>query len=70
MSAELPKIKEYGLLRIVRDVFQVSGLIEFDARGRVRKITLNRAAMWGRRCAGALKKLLKDEHVAVILGET
>ena len=25
LSAELPKIKEYGLLRLVRDVFQVSG---------------------------------------------
>jgi len=69
LSADLPKIKEYGLLRLVRDVFQVSGLAELTAEGKIRRIVLNCAAHWAKQCVKSLCKLLEGEHVVVILGE-
>jgi len=70
LSVATPKLREYGFLRLVRDAFQVSGLVELDARGKVIKIVLNQKAAWAKRCISALNALLKPEHVAVILGET
>ena len=70
LSATTPKLKEYGFLRLVRDAFQVSGLVELDAGGKVIKIVLNQRAAWAKRCISALTALLKPEQVAVILGET
>ncbi len=70
LSATTPKLREYGFLRLVRDAFQVSGLVELDAGGKVIKIVLNQRAAWAKRCISALNALLKPEQVAVILGET
>ena len=70
LSATTPKLREYGFLRLVRDAFQVSGLVELDAGGKVIKIVLNQRAAWAKRCISALTALLKPEQVAVILGET
>jgi Transposase DDE domain group 1 len=70
LSATTPKLKEYGFLRLVRDAFQVSGLVELDAGGKVIKIVLNQRAAWAKRCISALTALLKPEQVAVILGVT
>lgn len=36
-----PPIHRYGLLRMVRDVFHVSGLLRFDPAGSVVEIVLN-----------------------------
>jgi len=57
-------------LYLVRDTFQVSGLVELDAGGKVIKIVLNQRAAWAKRCISALTALLKPEQVAVILDET
>ena len=38
------KIQHYGVLRMVRDVFHVSGLLRFDASGSVVAIVLNQDA--------------------------
>ena len=70
LSVATPKLREYGFLRLVRDAFQVSGLVELDARGKVIKIVLNQMAAWAKSCISALKALLKPERVSVILGET
>jgi hypothetical protein len=45
----------------LRDAFQVSGLVELDARGRVTKIALNQRAAWAKRRVRALNALLKSE---------
>lgn len=68
--SEVSKIKRQGVLRMVRDVFQVCGFVEMGARGTIKRIVLNGAAAWARRCANALRALLKPEHVRVSLGET
>jgi hypothetical protein len=69
LSDAAPKLSAYGFLRLVRDAFQVSGLVELDACGKVIKIVLNQRAAWAKRCISALKVLLKPQRVSVILGE-
>jgi Transposase DDE domain group 1 len=70
LSVTTPQLREYGLLRLVRDAFQVSGFVELDARDKVIKIVLNQKAVWANRCLNALSILLRPERVSVILGET
>jgi Transposase DDE domain group 1 len=70
LSAATPQLREYGFLRLVRDAFQVSGLVELDAQGRVIKIVLNERSGWAKRRLNTLKALLRPVHVLVILGET
>lgn len=69
LSRESEKIKRNGVLRMVRDVFTVSGFLEIGAKDTVKKIVLSNAAAWARRCANSLRALLKQQHVRVTLGE-
>ena len=69
LSREAPKLKPCGLLRFVRDIFQVSGFVEEGEAQKVRRLVFNRAAPWARDCANSLQSLLKPEHISVILGQ-
>jgi len=64
------KIQHYGLLRMVRDVFHVSGLLRFDASGSVVEIVLNQEACLTRSFIRPLRELLTPLHIVVNLGET
>jgi hypothetical protein len=68
--SEVLKIKRYGVLRMVRDVFHVCGFVELGAKNAIKRIVLSQAAAWARRCANSLRALLKQQHVRVTLGET
>jgi hypothetical protein len=70
LMADAPKLKRYGVARLVRDVLQVSGFLELAATGLIKRIVLNGASALARHCAKSLRVLLKREHVSVILGET
>ena len=63
-------IRQHGVLRVVRDVFHVCGFVELGAKNAIKRIVLNGAASWARRCANPLRALLKPEHVRLSLGET
>lgn len=67
--SEVSKIRRQGVLRMVRDVFHVCGFVEVGAKNVIRRIVLNGAAAWARRCANPLRALLKQQHVRVSLGE-
>jgi len=64
------KIQHYGLLRMVRDVFHVSGLLRFDASGSVVEIVLNQQACLAHSFIRPLQTLLAPLCVVVNLGET
>lgn len=70
LKVEAPRLAPIGVQRIVRDVFGVSGFIEMGEGKSIKRVVLNRAAPWARWCANSLRKLLKDEHVSVNLGQT
>lgn len=70
LSADAPKLRRYGVQRMVRDVLAVSGFVELGQTGTVKRVVLNGASALGRACAKALRLLLEEEHVRVTLGET
>jgi hypothetical protein len=70
LSPDAPKLKRYGVQRMVRDILAVSGFLEPGKDERVKRVVLNGASTLGRACAKALRVLLEAEHVRVTLGET
>jgi len=65
-----PKVRRYGLKRMVRDVFHVSGFLVHSARGRLVSVVLNQQAPLVRGLARSLDVLLRPSHVAVNWGQT
>jgi hypothetical protein len=70
LAERAPKLKKYGVERLVRDVFQVGGQVELEGKDTVKRIMLNGATALARHCAKSLRALLKQEHVRVILDKT
>lgn len=70
LLGQAPRLSSYGGQRLVRDVFQISGAIEFGKQQFVTAIRLNPAAALARHCIKAFKTLLKMECIAVELSET
>ena len=70
LSELAPKLSRYGVLRLVRDLLHVSGVIELDKQRRsVKRIVLNRAAPLVRGLLVALRELLAPQKVVLILRE-
>jgi len=67
LCEESPQLIRYGVLRFVRDLLSISGLIEMDQRNRVKRIVLNRSASFARGLLNALRALLLPEQVVIIL---
>lgn len=65
-----PTLQHYGTLRMVRDVFHMSGFLLTDACGQVVQIVLNQSAPLASALVYPLRKLLLCAHVAVNLGQT
>jgi hypothetical protein len=65
-----PALQHYGTLRMVRDVFHISGFLLTDACGQVVQIVLNQSAPLASTLVHPLRKLLLCAHVAVNLGQT
>jgi hypothetical protein len=69
LAAHEPKLRGYGVLRLVRDVFHVSGCLVRDQRGRLIKIMLNQRAPLVHGMSRSLDVLLRPTHVAVNWGQ-
>jgi hypothetical protein len=65
-----PALQPYGMLRMVRDVFHISGFLLLDAFGQVVQLVLNQAAPLAPALVDPLGLLLARTHVAVNLGQT
>jgi hypothetical protein len=65
-----PTLHHYGTLRMVRDVFHISGFLLLDACGQVAQIVLNQTAPLASALVDPLRQLLLCAHVAVTLGQT
>lgn len=70
MEAAQPRLARYGIKRLVRDIFHISGRIICDQMGHIVQIILNQAAPLVRGLVVALQLLLAPAHIAVTLGET
>src|SRR5437764_3476958 len=64
------QLRHYGMLRMVRDVFHVTGFLVFDALDQLVEIVLNQAAPLAPVLVDSLRELLAPMHVALNLGQT
>jgi len=65
-----PQIQHCGILRMVRDVFHISGSLRFDTLTHVVEIVLNQDARLAHSLIRPLRELLTPLHIVVSLGET
>jgi hypothetical protein len=65
-----PALQHYGMLRMVRDVFHISGFLLADAYGQLTQIVLNQAAPLASALVDPLGQLLAGVPVALNLGQT
>lgn len=64
-----PKLRRYGIMRMVRDVFHISGTLVRTAKGRLIGVLLNQRAPLVRGLARSLDVLLRPSHIAVNWGQ-
>jgi hypothetical protein len=64
-----PKVRRYGMRRMVRDVFHLSGFLVHNARGRLVAVVLNQRAPLVRGLARSLDVLLRPSHIAINWGQ-
>lgn len=69
-QAHCDPLPGYGGLRMVRDVFHISGFLCRDASGQIVQIALNQQAHLARRLLGSLRQLLAPMQVVIILDKT
>jgi hypothetical protein len=70
LAPSCPKIARLGIKRLVRDVFQMDGVLFFDQNLDLFHIFLNQADPLAKELSNGLARLLAQEHVAITLGET
>lgn len=70
MSAEQPQLKRYGILRLVRDVFGISGFLESTTDGEIKRIVLNQRSTLARSGLRCFQSLLRAQGITVELGST
>jgi hypothetical protein len=68
LSAGEPRLKRYGIVRLLRDVLCVSGFVETGRSGVAQGVVLNRGSTLAQLLAGGLRDLLQEQSVTVSLG--
>jgi hypothetical protein len=69
LAPQHPKLARYGIVRLVRDVLQISGCVVISGAGQIVEIIVNQAAPLAPGLVVALRVLLAPEGIAVNLGE-
>jgi len=66
----IPQLQQYGPLRMVRDVFHISGFLSWDAAGHLVQVILNQDANLASCVVRSLKMRFSLLHIVVNLGQT
>ena len=69
LATHAPRLRRFGIKRLVRDAFGIGGLVAVDPHGRVAAIVLNHADRLAHHLLTALQVLVADAPIAVSLGE-
>jgi hypothetical protein len=69
LATRCPEVAQWGIKRLVRDVFQINGKIVLDHTTQPLLIVLNQADPVARKLYKGLAALLAQQHVVVTLGE-
>lgn len=69
LAAQAPRLRRFGVKRLVRDACGIGGLVAVDPHGRVAAIVLNRADRLAHQLLAAFQALIAAEPIGVSLGE-
>jgi hypothetical protein len=69
LAERAPQLNHYGIVRMVRDVFTMRGLIQWEADASLVSITLDKADRWATSVSSGLRRMLKNTSVSINLGE-
>jgi hypothetical protein len=69
LARHAPPLQHFGALRMVRDVFHITGKIMLDAQGRILEITLNQAHALALPFVQAMPALLAGDDLSLNLGQ-
>lgn len=69
LAAQSSSLARWGMLRMVRDAFHITGCIEFNSDGHIRQITLNQAHHLAEFFIKAFSSFLARDGTSVILGQ-
>src|SRR6266851_2258102 len=58
----VPQLRSYGMLRMTRDIFHISGFLSVDALGQIVQIGLNPTAPLASLLVNSLQELLVPAH--------
>ncbi len=64
------RLQHYGMKRIIRDLYHISGVLHFDAQRRLCAITLSSASSLAKLMLLPLRHLLAPSSIALILDKT
>ena len=64
------RLQQYGIKRMIRDLAHISGILSFDAQGRMQEIALSSASSLAKLMLLPLRHLLAPFSIAVILDKT
>jgi hypothetical protein len=70
LSTPSSPVRHYGTLRMVRDVFLVSGFLVREGLDHIVQIVLNQATPLAFPFVDPLRELLAPAHIAISLGQT
>jgi hypothetical protein len=70
LTASPSPLRHYGMLRMVRDVFHISGFLLFDPFGHLVQIVLNRDALLARSLLKSFRELVAPMHIVISLDKT
>lgn len=69
LAGPSPKLRRFGLLRMVRDIFHIEGRVQIDADGHILKITLNQADELAKPFVNGLTPLWAHDETCLNLGQ-
>jgi hypothetical protein len=69
LSDREPKVRRYGIKRMVRDIFHISGFLVRNGRGRIVEVVLNQRSPLVRGLSRGLDLLLRPAHIAINWGQ-
>ena len=64
------RLQQYGIKRLIRDLAHISGILTFDAHGRLQRIALSAASSLAKLMLVPLRQLLAPFSIDVILDKT
>ncbi|NTV99734.1 MAG: transposase [Oscillochloris sp.] len=69
LSDREPKLRRYGIKRLVRDTFHISGFLVRNDHGRIVEVVLNQRSPLVRGLSRGLELLLRPAHIAINWGQ-